>query len=258
MTSIIHVWQRRSWLHLTSRCRHPDPGQDLIPLQRLHVFAHSRDPHPAIKLWCQVPFTKSKTMFQFEMYWMQCFLKSKCIKSRTFNDKNQWIIKKVMVFKKLLQHLATRGTYSPGDWRCDEAWREQTLVYPPVMCQQRLIYCTWELNVMHWHCGNLTIAPVPAKQPWWIWIHTSCEFIMNDCITTTKQSTTKPCAYFLGYTVHPVTKLWRINHTKFSINHYGIDIQKDKAFTFVINIIIIKYSVFDSFSVSTIIVLNLC
>ena len=37
--------------------------------------------------------------------------------------------------------------------------------------------------------------------PWWIWINTSCEFIMNDCITTTKQSTTKPCAYFLGYTV---------------------------------------------------------
>ena len=33
-------------------------------------------------------------------------------------------------------------------------------------------------------------------------INTSCEFIMNDCITTTKQSTTKPCAYFLGYTVH--------------------------------------------------------
>ena len=32
--------------------------------------------------------------------------------------------------------------------------------------------------------------------------NTSCEFIMNDCITTTKQSTTKPCAYFeLGYTV---------------------------------------------------------
>ena len=54
---------------------------------------------------------------------------------------------------------------------------------------------------LHWHCGNLTIAPVPAKQPWWIWINTSCEFIMKDCITTTKQSTTKPCAYFLGYTV---------------------------------------------------------
>ena len=53
-------------------------------------------------------------------------------------------------------------------------------------------------GLLHWHCGNLTIAPVPAKQPWWIWINTSCEFIMNDCITTTKQSTTKPCAYFLG------------------------------------------------------------
>ena len=61
-------------------------------------------------------------------------------------------------------------------------------------------------GLLHWHCDNLTIAPVPAKQPWWIWINTSCEFIMNDCIITTKQSTTKPCAYFLGYTVwqsHP-------------------------------------------------------
>ena len=56
-------------------------------------------------------------------------------------------------------------------------------------------------GLLHWHCGNLTIAPLPAKQPWWIWINTSCEFIMNDYITTTKQSTTKPCAYFLGYTV---------------------------------------------------------
>ena len=56
-------------------------------------------------------------------------------------------------------------------------------------------------GLLHWHCGNLTMAPVPAKQPWWLRINTSCEFIMNDCETTTKQSTTKPCAYFLGYTV---------------------------------------------------------
>ena len=63
-----------------------------------------------------------------------------------------------------------------------------------------LIY-PYPSGLLHWHCGNLTIAPMPAKQPWWIWINTSYEFIMNDCITTTKQSTTKPCAYFLGYTV---------------------------------------------------------
>ena len=56
-------------------------------------------------------------------------------------------------------------------------------------------------GLLRWHCGNLTIAPVPAKQPWWIWINTSCEIIMNDYITTTKQSTTKSCAYLLGYTV---------------------------------------------------------
>ena len=151
MTSIIHVWQRRSWLLPStseSRCRHPAPGQDLIPFQRLHVFAHSRVPHPAIKLWCQVIFTKCKTIFQIEMYSMQCFLKSKYIKSRTFNDKFRWIIKKVMVLKKLLPPLTTRSAYSLGNWRCDEAWYEQTLVYPPVMCQQKLIYGTWELNVM--------------------------------------------------------------------------------------------------------------
>ena len=65
------------------------------------------------------------------------------------------------------------------------------------------LFFPYPSGLLHWHCGNLTIAPVPAKQPWWIWINTSCEFIMNDCITTTKQSTTKPCAYLLGYTVFP-------------------------------------------------------
>ena len=75
-------------------------------------------------------------------------------------------------------------------------------------------------GVLHWHCGNLTIAPVPAKQPWWIWINTSCEFIMNDCITTTKQSTTKPCAYFLGYTVFGLWISWTI--TRKFIRHRHI------------------------------------
>ena len=81
-------------------------------------------------------------------------------------------------------------------------------------------------GLLHWHCGNLTIAPVPAKQPWWIWINTSCEFIMNDCITTTKQSTTKPCAYFLGYTVHDFVFLllslgWLLRITSKSNNICG-------------------------------------
>ena len=34
-------------------------------------------------------------------------------------------------------------------------------------------------GLLHWHCGNLTIAPVPAKQPWWISINTSCKFIIQ-------------------------------------------------------------------------------
>ena len=78
----MYVWQRRSWLLPSTfaiRCRHPAGGQDLIPLQRLHGFAHSRDPHPTLKLWCQVPFTKSNFFFQIEMYCMQCFMKTKYI-----------------------------------------------------------------------------------------------------------------------------------------------------------------------------------
>ena len=69
-------------------------------------------------------------------------------------------------------------------------------------------------GLLHWHCGNLTIAPVPAKQPWWIWINTSCENIMNACVTTTKQSTTKPCEYFLGYTVGEAAFFYIANRLK--------------------------------------------
>ena len=70
-----------------------------------------------------------------------------------------------------------------------------------VLCCGYTLIFPYPPGLLRWHCGNLTIAPVPAKQPWWIWINTSCEIIMNDYITTTKQSTTKPCAYFSGYTV---------------------------------------------------------
>ena len=65
-------------------------------------------------------------------------------------------------------------------------------------------------------CGyTLTVFPISIRLALlalgqsldWIWINTSCEFIMNDCITTTKQSTTKPCAYFLGYIVWLTTLL---------------------------------------------------
>ena len=77
-------------------------------------------------------------------------------------------------------------------------------VYPKKYAHGFVVLCfvvVMQSGLLQWHCGNSTIAPVPAKQPWWIWINTSCGFIMNDCITTTKQSTTKPCAYFVGYTV---------------------------------------------------------
>ena len=104
---------------------------------------------------------------------------------------------------------------------CNQRVRPQSLQYIPrnmhtvfaLLCFVVVIHWLifpYPSGLFHWHCGNLTIAPVPAKQPWWIWINTSCEFIMNDCITTTKQSTTKPCAYFLGYTVCRCQSLHKI------------------------------------------------
>ena len=75
-----------------------------------------------------------------------------------------------------------------------------------------LIY-PYPSGLLHWHCGNLTIATVPAKQPWWIWVNASCEFVMNDYITTTKQSTTKPCANFLGYTVSILDWWFKISNS---------------------------------------------
>ena len=37
-------------------------------------------------------------------------------------------------------------------------------------------------GLLHWHCGNLTIAPVPAKQPWWIWNHNKAKHNKTVCI----------------------------------------------------------------------------
>ena len=94
-------------------------------------------------------------------------------------------------------------TRQPMVWSLQYIPRNMHTVFA-LLCFAVVIYWLifpYPSGLLHWHCGNLTIAPVPAKQPWWIWINTSCEFIMNDYITTTKQSTTKPCAYFLGYTV---------------------------------------------------------
>ena len=86
-------------------------------------------------------------------------------------------------------------------------------------------------GLLHWHCGNLTIAPVPAKQPWWILINTSCEFNMNDCITTTKQSTTKPCAYSLGYTVWVIQFTDIVKRIFYPLHDYRKKLLKRKLYT---------------------------
>ena len=102
------------------------------------------------------------------------------------------------------QYFVLDFTFRPVQWPLQWLYTVYPKKYAHGFCFVVVIHWLifpYPSGLLHWHCGNLTIAPVPAKQPWWIWINTSCEFIMNDCITTTKQSTTKPCAYFLEYTV---------------------------------------------------------
>ena len=63
-------------------------------------------------------------------------------------------------------------------------------------------YTTW---LLHWHWGNHKIATEPVKQPWRIWVNKSHEHTRKNKVTTTKQSTTKPCGYFMGYTATIMT-----------------------------------------------------
>ena len=151
MTSIIHIWQRRSWLLTTMSdqpLKTPCRWSRLNPTSKAACVCSQQGPTSCHKIMVSSTFHQIQTFFLNWNVLYAVLFEKQMYNSGNFNGKNWWIIKKVTVLKKLLPHLTTRGTYSPGDWRCNEAWREETLVYPPVMCLQRLIYCTWELNVM--------------------------------------------------------------------------------------------------------------
>ena len=132
--------------------------------------------------WCQSTFTLNHMDYSTLPIYIHCngLIENKCVSHESFVCLSNWVL-------ETLQYIP-RNMHTVFALLCFVVvihW----LIFP------------YPSGLLHWHCGNLTIAPVPAKQPWWIWINTSCEFIMNDCTTTTKQITTKPCAYFSGYTV---------------------------------------------------------
>ena len=53
-------------------------------------------------------------------------------------------------------------------------------------------------GLLHWHCGNLTIAPVPAKQPWWIWKKYFMWIHYERLHNHNKAKHNKPVCIFLG------------------------------------------------------------
>ena len=64
-------------------------------------------------------------------------------------------------------------------------------------------------GLLHWHCGNLTIVPVPAKQPWWIWINTSWEFVYERLHNHNKAKHNKTVCIFIGiYCICVINPQW--------------------------------------------------
>ena len=104
--------------------------EDTLPLVKtlshfkgcMCLLTHSRNPHPAIKLWCQVPFIKSKTIFQIEMYCMQCFLKSNISKVELSMIKIGELLRKLWSVRSCFLILPP-GALSPqgieGAMKCD-------------------------------------------------------------------------------------------------------------------------------------------
>ena len=162
-----------------------------------HLMTSRLDMKHVLKLWRS---SMKNHWFSSLLEWTRCI----CLRDTTITS---------IWFQSFIHNFALSN-----ELRTHEAVRINGItVYPKkyahgfcfaVLCCGYTLISPYPSGLLHWHWGNLTIAPVPAKQPWWIWINTSCEFIMNDCITTTKQSTTKPCAYFLGYTVWVESANW--------------------------------------------------
>ena len=64
-------------------------------------------------------------------------------------------------------------------------------------------------GLLHWHWGNHTIAPVPMKQPWRVWVNKCNGFTQKYCVTTVKQRTPQLCVYYMRYILsHTMDMLW--------------------------------------------------
>ena len=162
---------------------------------------------------CNALLLKMRLAFPNDVLFLWCHMVSFCLYWRLSPGATIifFYLCNIVKWQARVQNLYTISRYGKVDYIIQYIPRNMHTVFA-LLCFVVVIHWLmfpYPSGLLHWHCGNLTIAPVPAKQPWWIWINTSREFIMNDCITTTKQSTTKPCAYFLGYTVHAL--FWNSN-----------------------------------------------
>ena len=89
-----------------------------------------------------------------------------------------------------------------------EIWVEKRLTKYTLRNVQKIDVLLWILNwfnsyplgLLHWHWGNHTIAPVPVKQPWRIWVNESHETNKHwygDSYKATQHKTM--CIFYGGY-----------------------------------------------------------
>ena len=91
----------------------------------------------------------------------------------------------------------TGALWNLWDWSVMNAVR--TLLYFAVVFYKSISPYPTGLLQRHW--GNHSIAPVPVKQPWRIWVTKLCDSQGCYDLNTTKQSKTKPYGYFGTYAI---------------------------------------------------------
>ena len=153
-------------------------------------------------VWASITVTHPRANMS-NKFILNSFIDSQTIKSTSNNKHSN------AAHRQRLVYVMLSTQWSSIEFNCNAYSISQEICTGFLLCCALLwLYIDWFSHI-HQAYFTGTVA-VPAKQPWWIWLNTSCEFIMNDSITTTKQSTTKPCAYFFGYTVIIHRALWNV------------------------------------------------
>ena len=156
-----------------------------MPLQRLHVFAHSRDlPTSCHKIMVSSTFHQIQNNFsKLKCIVCSAFWKANILKVELSMMKIGELLRKLWSLRSCFPILPPGALTPQGIEGAMKRDVINFLVSLPVMCHQRLNYCTWELNVTQKLILNATWIPVYqdiTNVAFIIMIWISCNSLLND------------------------------------------------------------------------------